>query len=67
MSAAENQEWGLVMVVPEEAKKFVDSLTSIATIINSDASNSVMYHKQGYMDGYSSNLHGSLTDSQVQA
>lgn len=63
MSAAENQEWGLVMVVPEEAKKFVDSLAKTATNINIDVYNSAKYHNQGYMDGYSSNLHSSLTSS----
>ena len=57
----ENQEWGLVMVVPEEAAKYVDSLRTSNIRMNSSGSNNARI--KGYTDGYNTKLNSQLNQS----
>ena len=58
MKCEENQEWGLVMVVPEEATKYVDSLRRTKFRLNSFGSESI--RNKGYSDGYNTKLNNQL-------
>ena len=58
MKSEENQEWGLVMVVPEEATKYVDSLKRTKFRLNSSGSESI--RNKGYSDGYNIRLNNQL-------
>lgn len=55
---AKHQEWGLVLVVPEEAKEFMSNLESanFNTYINPSA----VYYAQGYEDGKNFHLKDKL-------
>ena len=61
MKCEENQEWGLVMVVPEEATKYVESLKTSGIKVNSSGSNSARI--KGYTDGYNTKLNNQLNQS----
>lgn len=58
MKSEENREWGLVMVVPEEATKYVDSLKRTKFRFNSFGSESI--RNKGYSDGYNTGLNNQL-------
>ena len=58
MKCEENQEWGLVMVVPEEATRYVNSLKKSAIRVNTSGSNSARI--KGYTDGYNTKLNNQL-------
>ena len=58
MKCEENQEWGLVMVVPEEATKYVESLRTSGIRVNTSGSNSARI--KGYTDGYNTKLNNQL-------
>ena len=61
MKCEENQEWGLVMVVPEEATKYVESLKTSGIKVNSSGSNNARI--KGYTDGYNTKLNNQLNQS----
>ena len=61
MKCEENQEWGLVMVVPEEATKYVESLRTSGIKVNSSGSNNARI--KGYTDGYNTKLNNQLNQS----
>ena len=61
MKCEENQEWGLVMVVPEEATKYVGSLRTSGVKVNSSGSESI--RNKGYSDGYNTRLNNQLNQS----
>lgn len=61
MKSVENQEWGLVMVVPQEAKNYVDKLNEVDISLNMGLSDNIQYI--GKVDGYNSNLHDKLMTS----
>ena len=61
MKCEENQEWGLVMVVPEEATKYVESLRTSGIKVNSSGSNNARI--KGYTDGYNTKLNSQLNQS----
>lgn len=61
MNSAEEEEWGLIMIVPQEAKDYKDSLgtSSFRTNIAEDEN----IKNKGYIDGKSSKLHESLASN----
>ncbi len=49
----EHQEWGLVLVLPEQVQEYYDSLAkSHHTPVNSGCKKSRQYRQQGFQDGY---------------
>ncbi len=58
-----NQEWGLVLVAPKEAKDFVDNLKKVGysrvTLVDNT------YYDEGYNDGINFQLNKKLTDTKI--
>lgn len=54
------QEWGLVMVVPKEARDFKASLSEVG--IENNELNNDMIRQLGYKDGYNSSLQDKLVE-----
>lgn len=61
MQAVENQEWGLVMVVPQEAKDFRDGLAKSNRTVNRATDSSIL--SMGYIDGKNAKLHETLVEN----
>lgn len=61
MNCVENQEWGLVMVVPQEAKDFRNGLFKSNRVVNRVNDQSIL--NRGYIDGKNSKLHESLVEN----
>ena len=60
MNSAEEQEWGLVMVVPQEAKDYQNSLRHSRFATN--VSDNEKVKGKGYYDGLHANINKSLTE-----
>ena len=58
MNSVEEQEWGLVMVVPQEAKDFVGTLKK--SKIRANRTNNIVISGRGYTDGKNAQLHAHL-------
>lgn len=60
---AENQEWGLVLVAPQEAKDFLNELNKVCTANAKSLRYTDMYYNEGYEDGKRFNMNKKISES----